>query len=97
MIFTGPFNSVKMKKALMPLFLLLIAVIISSFAVIYCSHKVRYFHSSLERLHAKESALQVEYSMLLLERSTWTASVRVEQVAKDLGMIVPNKVIMIKP
>ena len=93
----GPFSGVKINSDLRFLFLCLLTVIITSFAVIYSAHKVRYLHSSLEILHAKEAALQLEYSMLLLESSTWTTNLRVEQVAKELGMVMPNKVIMIKP
>ena len=93
----GPFSGVKINSDLRFLFLCVLIVMMASFAVIYCAHKVRYLHSTLETLHAKEAALQLEYKMLLLESSTWTTNFRVEQVAKDLGMVMPNKVIMIKP
>ncbi len=94
----GPFTAVIFTKPALTMILLLGLVIAQSLGVIYIKQTKRLLHAQLQSLYAKRDRLQVEWSKLLLEQSTWQAETRVEKIAREkLGMLVPDKVKLITP
>lgn len=70
---------------------LLVLVLVSSFATIHTTHACRALYTELQVLESAQWYLQEDYGRLLLEQSTWASHYRVEKVARsDLGMGAPN-------
>ena len=94
----GPFSGLLFKKQTMILALLGAAILAQSIGVIYAKQSKRLLHAKLQSLYVLRDKLQVEWSQLLLEQSTWQADARVEKIAREkLGMVVPDKVNVIIP
>lgn len=67
---------------------LILANLASGVAVIYATYETRQHFSALQQLENASQQLSIEYSQLLLERSAWAASGRIEQKARtELGMV----------
>jgi len=72
-------------------YLLLIFVVLSSFAVVYYSHLNRQTTSELEVLRAKKDELNIEWRNLLLEQNSLAEHSAIESKAKHLlNMKRPN-------
>lgn len=68
--------------------LLLLAVVVSSIAVIYTKHEGRKLFVELQALADERDAMDVEWGQLQLEQSTLTMHGQVERAARErLGMI----------
>lgn len=81
----------KLTRAVMAL--LLLAVLLSAFAVIDARHENRVLFAQLQQLRQQRDALNVEWGQLLLEQSTWSTHARIEQMAtQKLDMVVPEHV-----
>lgn len=77
--------------------LLLMAVLISAFAVVSIKDTNRHLFSELAGLQQTRQELDVEWGQLLLEQNTWATQARVQQIAQDnLGMIVPAGQVLVK-
>lgn len=73
--------------------MLLLAAMLSAFAVIDARHENRVLFAHLQQLRHRRDALNVEWSQLLLEQSTWSTHARIEQMAtRKLDMVVPKHV-----
>lgn len=69
---------------------LLVASLLSAFAVIASTHASRGLYGELQDLEAQRWYLEEEYSRLLLEQSTWASHHRIEAVAGEtLGLAAP--------
>lgn len=69
---------------------LLIAILMSSFGLIYIKDMNRRLTGQLQYMQNDYESARAQYSQLLLEKSTWASSVHVEQVAsQQLRMITP--------
>ena len=78
----------KLTRAVMAL--LLLAVLLSAFAVIDARHENRVLFAQLQQLRQQRDALNVEFGRLELEQATWAAPGRIEQIARSqLGMVTP--------
>ena len=77
------------------LFLLLTLVVVSALSIIYAKDLTRRSFSELQQLQQKRDHLQVAWSQLLLEQSTWTTQARIQTAAtKRFNMVVlPTKTI----
>ncbi len=76
-----------------------VLVVISALAVVASTQQVRRQIDELEVLRRQASQLQVQWGQYLLERSTWAAYGRVEQVAvSELNMKAPvsDEIVMIR-
>ncbi|MGH8373046.1 MAG: cell division protein FtsL [Gammaproteobacteria bacterium] len=81
----------KLTRAVMAL--LLLAVLLSAFAVIDARHENRVLFAQLQQLRQQRDALNVEWGQLLLEQSTWSTHARIEQMAtQKLDMELPEHV-----
>ena len=70
---------------------LLIAVILSALSVIYLTNKTRDFNIQLQQAQQQQEQLDMEWSQLLLEQSTWQSQSHVIEIATNaLGMLVPE-------
>lgn len=79
------------------LVILLLALVISAFGVIYCRDTNRQLCNQLQVLATKSDNLHVEWSRLLLEESTWATQSRIQRKAhKELHMYQPVKRTLIK-
>lgn len=95
---SGPFTGTIFTKQAMLLVLLGGLCMAQAMGVIYVKQSRRLLHAKLQSMYAGRDKLQVEWSKLLLEQSTWQADARVEQIARErLGMVVPEKVNVITP
>jgi len=92
----GPFIDLYKTKKFFIISLMMSLTISSALGVIYSKHKTRMLHVQLQRMYTERSNLNTEWSRLLLEKSTWMADVRIEQLAKQtLNMIMPEQVYII--
>ncbi|HKK02628.1 MAG TPA: cell division protein FtsL [Gammaproteobacteria bacterium] len=62
----------------------------SALAVVDARHEARQLFIELQALNRDRDELNIEWRQLQIERSTWAAHARVEQLARDeLSMSVP--------
>ncbi|MGH8401438.1 MAG: cell division protein FtsL [Gammaproteobacteria bacterium] len=81
----------KLTRAVMAL--LLLAVLLSAFAVIDARHENRVLFAQLQQSRQQRDALNIEWGQLLLEQSTWSTHARIEQMAtQKLDMELPEHV-----
>ncbi|MCH7821175.1 MAG: cell division protein FtsL [Proteobacteria bacterium] len=65
--------------------------VFSAMAVIYTKHESRNLFIELEELTQERDELNIEWSQLQIEQSTWAAHARIEQVATDdLSLVRPQ-------
>jgi len=80
--------------------LLIAAVLLSALGVIDARHENRMLFAQLQQLHQQSDHLNVEWSQLLLEQSTWSTHARIELMAtQQLGMHVPDhpRIVVVHP
>ena len=80
--------------------ILLVAIVVSSLAVVYSRHQDRKLFIELQGLGYEKDAMDVEYGQLQLEQSTLTTHGKVEHAARTrLGMMspAPQQVQIIRP
>ena len=81
-------------------FTLTIAVLLSSFFVIYAKHENRKAFVELQALKSAQYQMETQWGQLQLEQATWATHGRVESIArKDLDMVIPpmSAVSIVKP
>jgi cell division protein FtsL len=72
-------------------FILFVALILSSLALVKSQHKARNLYIELEQSKRVSTQLEQEYGQLQLEQSTWAMHSRVEKIAAEqLQMQVPD-------
>lgn len=63
----------------------------SALGVLYTQHLSRSLVAQLQQGHDRRDELNIEWSRLLLEHSTWAAHGRIERLAREqLGMHTPS-------
>ncbi|MEM9101137.1 MAG: cell division protein FtsL [Pseudomonadota bacterium] len=86
--------SLSVKSIMMPLakipvyfYLILLCVIVSAFAQVYVSHKIRTLNAELQKQRELQQKLDVEWLNLRLEQSALGEHSRIESIAtSELGM-----------
>ena len=80
---------------------LLIMVMASGVGVIYSTHLTRSYFTQLQQLEKESEQLNTLYGKLLLEESALSAPARIENQARDKGMIEPSpdqiRILQVKP
>ena len=72
-------------------FIFAVLVTGSAIAMVYLRHEHRLTYVALQEAQERRDELNVEWSQLLLEQSTWSIHHRVEFEANSrLGMVVPE-------
>jgi len=68
-----------------------LCVLASGLAVVYSTHLSRQLFAQLDQMQRETNELHMEWGQYLLERSTWSAFDRVENIASNrLNMHVPE-------
>ena len=88
-------SSQKLKSTLVSLvqpaqLLLLVMVILSALAVVFSSYQSRQLFHELQTLQREVGSLQLEWRQLLVEEGAFSAHIRVESTAAELGMKIPD-------
>jgi cell division protein FtsL len=76
------------------------AVVSSAVAAVDARHQARQRFIELQALNRVRDELNIEWRQLQIERSTWAAHARVEQLARDklsMGVPAPTDVEVVKP
>jgi len=77
-------------RQLLPAAVLAAVVTGSALAVVDARHEARQLFIALQELNRDRDELNIEWRQLQIERSTWAAHARVEQLAREeLSMSVP--------
>lgn len=72
--------------------ILLFVAVICALGTVSSSHRARKFFVELENEQKRMRDLEVEWSQLQLEQSTWASHSRVEKIAREkLGMHPPAR------
>jgi len=80
-----------MKLRVAALLLLMPVLIGTAIGVVYTQHLSRSLVVQLQEQKLQRDELNIEWSRLLLERSTWATHARVERLAREqLGMHSPS-------
>jgi cell division protein FtsL len=76
------------------------AVVGSAVAAVDARHQARQLFIELEALNRTRDELNIEWRQLQIERSTWAAHARVEQLAReklDMAVPAPRDIEVVKP
>lgn len=76
------------------------AVVGSAVAVVDARHETRQLFIALQALNRDRDELNIEWRQLQIERSTWAAHARVEQLAReklDMGVPATKDIEIVKP
>lgn len=79
---------------------LVVAVVGSAVAAVDARHQARQLFIELQGLNRDRDELNIEWRQLQIERSTWAAHARVEQLARDklaMGVPAPRDIEIVKP
>lgn len=79
---------------------LVAAVVGSAVAAVDARHQARQLFIELQGLNRDRDELNIEWRQLQIERSTWAAHARVEQLARDklsMGVPAPQDIEIVKP
>lgn len=72
--------------------LLLIALLVTAFSVIYVKDRNRREFIELHTLQRQHDDMAIEQGKLLLEQNTWSSPLRIQTIAQtQLGMTSPSK------
>ena len=78
-------------KKFSQIFLLLILVFVTAFAVVYVKDLYRRMFIDYQNLQDQQNQLYVDWGKLLLEQSTWSTQARVQKIATErLNMEAPQ-------
>ena len=90
-LFNGQLTDMQMSKSIYILVVLLAAVLVSAFAVIYSTNSYRSAFSHCDQEEHQTHLLQLQWGQLLLEQASLATPVRVEDLATHkLGMTFPD-------
>lgn len=90
-LFNGPLADMHMSKSLYMLMILVVAVLVSSLAVVYSTNSYRSTFSQVEQQEQQTHHLQLQWGQLLLEQASLATPARVEELAEEkLSMILPT-------
>lgn len=76
------------------------AVVGSAVAAVDARHQARQLFIELQGLNRARDELNIEWRQLQIERSTWAAHARVEQLARDkleMAVPAPGDIEVVKP
>ena len=76
------------------------AVVGSAVAAVDARHEARQLFIALQTLNRDRDELNIEWRQLQIERSTWAAHARVEQLAReklDMGVPATKDIEIVKP
>ncbi|MCL5272440.1 MAG: cell division protein FtsL [Gammaproteobacteria bacterium] len=90
-LFNGHLADMHMSKSIYLLIILLAAVLVSGFAVIYSTNSYRSTLSQVEQEEQQTHFFQLQWGQLLLEQASLATPARVQELATEqLGMTFPD-------
>jgi len=90
-LFNGQLADMHMSKSIYMLLVLLVAVLVSGFAVVYSTNSYRSTFSQVELEEQQTHFLQLQWGQLLLEQASLATPARVEELAThQLKMVLPT-------
>ncbi|WP_298622916.1 cell division protein FtsL [uncultured Legionella sp.] len=90
-LFNGHLADMHMSKSIYMLIILLAAVLVSGFTVIYSTNSYRSTLSQVEQEEQQTHFFQLQWGQLLLEQSSLATPARVQELATEqLGMTFPD-------
>lgn len=83
--------SIVLKRVQLPLVIAVISLVMTALGVIYVTNMTRSLNANIQQTLAERERLHVQWSQLLLERSTWMMQARIQSLAEGrLGMMTPD-------
>jgi cell division protein FtsL len=90
-LFNGQLADMHMSKSIYMLIVLLAAVLVSGFTVIYSTNSYRSTLSQVEQEEQQTHFFQLQWGQLLLEQASLATPARVQELATEqLGMTFPD-------
>lgn len=90
-LFNGQIADMHMSKSIYLLMVLMFAVLVSGFAVVYSTNAYRSTLNQVEQEEQQSHFLQLQWGQLLLEQASLATPARVEELATNkLKMSSPN-------
>ncbi|GAB3680005.1 cell division protein FtsL [Salinisphaera aquimarina] len=87
-----------MTRSVITLLALLMAILVSSIAVVQAKHRTRELAHELQVERVERDKLTTEWAQLQLEESAWANPDRVAQVARGkLDMVQPRNYVVLEP
>ncbi len=89
--FRGNVKGFSLSRETIGVIFLVLAVLLSSLAVVYTKNSQRRLFSELQVAQSNTNQLHVEWGQLLLEQSTWATPPRIQKVAQETyDMTLPD-------
>lgn len=68
------------------------AVLVSALSIVYVTNTSRNLTAGIQQTLVERNQLHIQWSQLLLEKSSWVTSARVQHVAEsNLDMVTPDR------
>jgi len=90
-LFNGKLIHFRLSAASLMQIMLLIAVLVSAFSVVYSTNMYRASHSQLQYAEQHTHQMQLQWGQLLLEQASLSRQARIQHIASEkLNMLVPS-------
>ncbi len=84
--------SIYLARAQVSVIILALTFLTTALSVVYTTNLARSYNTSIQQTLVERDHLHLQWSQLLLERSTWMMQARVQQVAQEkLNMEFPSE------
>ena len=78
-------------RAQLTTIIMILSLLTSALGVVYVTNVTRSLNSGMEQALVDQNGLHVQWSQLLLEKSTWMMPARVQQIAeRQYQMVLPD-------
>ncbi len=72
--------------------ILTLAILTSALSIVYVTNNSRSLNASLQQAMVERDHIHIQWTQLLLEKSTWMMPARVQQIAEEnFGMVSPDE------
>lgn len=90
-LFHGSLGNLRITRDFISILVMLCIVITSGISVVYMKNYERKLFSELQHSKVLKHRLEMEWSQLLLEESTWSTPARIQRIAQhQYNMLVPT-------
>jgi cell division protein FtsL len=84
--------SVILSKVQFSLLTMVTAVLVSALSIVYVTNTSHNLTASIQQTLVERNQLHIQWSQLLLEKSSWITSARIQHVAESsLNMVTPDR------
>lgn len=90
-LFYGSLGNLRITRDFIGILIMVCVVIVSAIGVVYVKNYERQLFSELQHSKVLRHRLEMEWSQLLLEESTWSTPARIQRIAQhQYNMLVPT-------